>query len=77
MKNFPFIYGLFNFVLLFVICFITVFGLKSLLLFLGLIPQKPKAQPTKKPTPKKRTPLKTLTINPDDYDRIYVKRKSE
>jgi hypothetical protein len=77
MKNFPFLCGLFNFILLFVLCFIAVFGLKSLLMFLGILPPTVAKSSPPPAKPKKRPPLKTLTINPDDYDRIYVKRKNQ
>ena len=70
-----FIFGLTCFLVVYLISFIAVFGTKSLLLYLKILPIK---QPTKntKPKPKKRTKIRSITINPNDVDRIYVRRNT-
>ena len=70
-----FIFGLTCFLILYLISFITVFGIKSLLLYLKILPIK-QNNTVKKPKPKKRTPIRSITINPNDVDRIYVKRNT-
>ena len=75
---FSFLTGLFYTGSLFLICLFTVVGGKSL-----LFPKRktvknektPKKEP-QKPTEKKPRPIKSIEINPDEIDRIYVKKSS-
>ena len=66
-----FLLGLTSLVVLFFVCLVFVVGVKSV--FLRYF-YKPKPKTIVKPKPKKR--IKTLTINPDEVDRIYVKKAS-
>ncbi len=60
----------------FLICLITVLGVKSIIYMLKLkfAPQKP--EKVKKTPPKKPKIVKSVEINPDEVDKIYVKRVS-
>ncbi len=69
-----FFLGLLSLIALFFLCSVTVVGVKSV--FAKLFP-KPKPQPVKtvkKDKPKKTT--KSITVNPEEIDRIYVKKVS-
>ena len=71
-----FIFGFSCFLILYLIAFVAVFGTKSLLVYLKILPLK-KQNPVKKPKKTKtRQPIRSITINPNDVDRIYVKRNT-
>lgn len=69
---------------LFALCAFTVIGAKTLLDFIGSILRKKNRPPEKaaKPKPAPAAPrgkprtLKSIEINPDDVDRIYVRKSS-
>ena len=68
-----FLRGLFYYIGLFLLCAFTVIGIKTTVIYLT---KKPKEKPPvvrKKPTSK---PIKSIEINPDEIDRIYVKKSS-
>ena len=65
--------GLFSLIVLFFLCSVFVVGVKSVYLRYFYKP-KPKQKPTPKPKQKRTT--KSLTINPEEIDRIYVKKAS-
>ena len=71
-----FIFGFFCLLVLYLISFVVVFGTKSLLVYLKVLPLKSqnKAKKAKKTT--NRQPIRSITINPNDVDRIYVKRNT-
>ena len=80
----PFFGGLLLVGFLFVLSFCTVIGIKSLYYkILELFPKKsmikstptPIEQPKKSPN-KKRRQIRSIEINPDEIDRIYVKKIS-
>ena len=66
-----FLLGLLSLAVLFFICLVFVVGVKSILIKFFY---KPKPTPIVKPKSKKT--VKSLTINPDEIDRIYVKKVS-
>ena len=75
-----FLRGLFCTFLLFVFSFFSVLGVQSLIVnYKNSIEEEPepkKEEPQKekeKPIPKRKT-IKSIEINPDEFDRIYVKR---
>ncbi len=71
-----FIFGFSCFLILYLIAFVAVFGTKSLLVYLKILPLK-NQNPVKKPKKTKtRQPIRSITINPNDVDRIYVKRNT-
>ena len=70
-----FVFGLTCFLILYSISFVIVFGTKSLLIYLKILPIKQTNQ-NKKPKPKRKTQIRSITINPNDVDRIYVKRNT-
>ena len=68
-----FFLGLFYYVLLFLLCAFIVIGIKTTVIYLTK-KATPKPQPVRKrPTPK---PIKSIEINPDEIERIYVKKSS-
>ena len=80
----PFFSGLLLVAFLFVLSFCTVIGVKSLYYkILDFFPKRSmiKSAPTpveqpKKTLAKKRKPIRSIEINPDGIDRIYVKKIS-
>ncbi len=72
MEFFNTVYAIFWILIIFTFCFITVFGIRSLLDFLGIKQNKKKRRKKQK---RKKYYGKTLTINPDEIGRIYVKRE--
>lgn len=69
-----FFLGLVSLIALFFLCLVAVVGIKSVF---GRLFPKPKPQPiktVKKDKPKKQ--IKSVTINPEEIDRIYVKKVS-
>jgi hypothetical protein len=75
---FSFLTGLFYTGGLFLLCLFTVVGAKSLLLPKRTATKREK-QPQKEPqtvTKTKPRPIKSIEINPDEIDRIYVKKSS-
>ena len=69
---------------LFVICYIVVVGIKYIYLSLFAIYKKPipksistinKPAPKKQP-PKRSTPIRSIEIDPEQIDKIYVKKSS-
>lgn len=75
------IQGLVSLTVLFVICCVVVLGFKAIIIYL-LPNKKPTSKPQEKPQVKtetakpKRKPIKTIYINPDEVDRICVKKTS-
>ena len=68
----PAILGLIYLILLYALCFFVVIGVKQVLLYLF-----PKPTIIKIPTQKRtKKPVRSIEINPDDIDRIYVKKSS-
>ncbi len=72
--------GLFCLVSVFTIILFLTVGFKY---FLSSLKQKTiikqevqKPNPKKSPQPRKRKPVKSIVIDPDDVDRIYVKKSS-
>ena len=70
---------------LFAICFFTVVGIKLVLITLKnkfkdtsatIEPPKPRRKPTQKTKPKSVSAVKSKEINPDEIDRIYVRKSS-
>ena len=68
---------------LFLICLIFVVGVKAILIFMRADLKDKPAPPQKKATPKptKHTakpvkPVRSIEINPEEIDRIYVKKSS-
>jgi hypothetical protein len=66
---------------LFVLCFVVVIGIKAIIYYVqSLFPEKrekisaPKRQ--RKVRAKTVKPIKSIEINPDEIDRIYVKKIS-
>ncbi len=70
---------LFLFVL-FIVCTVIVAGIKILYLYFKREPikLKPAAKRAKKPaiTPPPAKPIRSIEINPDEVDKIYVKKVS-
>ncbi len=66
-----FLAGLISLIVLFFLCLVLVVGVKSVYLRFFY---KPKPKPIVKQKPKKS--IKSVTINPDEIDRIYVKKVS-
>ena len=82
MNEFLFFIELSSIVLLLLICFVITFGLKMLFIYLGIDvkrlfytkKQAPVAPPKKEnPPKKKRTPFKTIIIDPTKNTKIYFK----
>ncbi len=88
---FSFLTGLFYTLLLFCLCLFTVFGVKTVFIFMHdkLFPKNSSqklsahAEQTprrkrgyKKPATKKVSPVRSIEINPEEIDRIYVKKIS-
>lgn len=80
---FSFLTGLFYTSGLFFICLFTVVGAKTLIIQTFIKRSATKKRPTKKPqkppevekaTPSEPKPIKSIEINPDEIDRIYVKK---
>lgn len=69
--------GLGLLVAMFSLCAILVLGVKSLYLFIKqkFFPSPVIIEPVKPPR-KKRKPLRTIEINPDEVDRVYFKKIS-
>lgn len=65
--------GLISLIVLFFLCLVFVVGVKSVYLRFFYKP-KPKKVIPQKPKPKRK--IKSVTINPEEIDRIYVKRAS-
>ena len=70
--------GLLSLAVLYAVCLALVIGVKTLKLTLKTTfatpPEKP---PQEKPkTPRKRKPVKSISIDPAEVDRIYVKKVS-
>ena len=63
------LFGLFFTALFFLIPFFSVAIVRIVMLFF-----KNKSKPEKPATPKKRKPIKSIEINPEEVDRIYVKK---
>lgn len=83
--NAPFILDFAVTLVLFGLCFIVVAGVKVVIFSIKELLPKPKQQPEAKksaPVPKVRTkpkavkPIRSIEINPDEIDRIYVKKIS-
>ena len=84
-----FIAGLSCTLLLFVICLFLVVGAKSIFLYVKskFLPEKQEPMPEKRQTkkstatkrkikPKTLKPVRSIEINPDEIDKIYVKNIS-
>ena len=83
--NAPFILDLFATLSLLILCFLVVVGVKAVMIHLSfLFPKKPKpveAPKTpkthaKKPVKRNAKPIRSIEINPEEVDRIYVKKIS-
>ena len=68
-----FFLGLISLALLFFLCLVFVVGVKSVYLRYFY---KPKPTPIVKQKPKQKRKIKSVTINPEEIDRIYVKKAS-
>ncbi len=68
-----FLLGLFYYVALFLLCAFIVIGIKTTIIYLSRKATPKQVVTRKKPTPK---PIKSIEINPDEIDRIYVKKSS-
>lgn len=66
--------GLLSLIVLFFICLVVVIGIKSVIIYFNPKPVKPIV----KPAPKKRKPktVRSISIDPEQIDRIYVKKIS-
>lgn len=71
-----FIFGFSSFIILYLFAFVAVFGTKSLLVYLKILPLKSQSPVKKTKKAKTRQPIRSITINPNDVDRIYVKRNT-
>ena len=71
-----FIFGFFCLLVLYLISFVVVFGTKSLLVYLKVLPLKSQNKVKKAKKTINRQPIRSITINPNDVDRIYVKRNT-
>ncbi len=72
-----FLIGLFFVLLTFLFCAVLVVGIKVFALLFK--PPKEKLEDKKgseKALPRKRKPIRSIEINPDQIDRIYVKKVS-
>ena len=71
-----FLVGLFFVLLTFLFCAVLVVGIKVFALLFK--PSKPKLEVKKSENtpPRKRKPIRSIEINPDQIDRIYVKKIS-
>lgn len=74
-----YVYGPLVLCALYALCFFLVVGIKVCLFFIK--PKKHAKLPTSqsssvKPAPKKRNSVKSIEIDPDYIDRIYVKKSS-
>ena len=72
-----FLIGLFFVLLTFLFCAVLVVGIKVFALLFK--PSKEKLEDKKgseKAPPRKRKPIRSIEINPDQIDRIYVKKVS-
>ena len=65
--------GIFSLTVLFFLCLVFVVGVKSVYLRYFF---KPKPKPVVTAKPKQRRKIKSVTINPEEIDRIYVKKAS-
>jgi hypothetical protein len=77
----PFLSGFICTLFLFLLCFVIVIGIKAIFLYaLSLLPKRkeqpapPPVQEKPKKEPKKSKQFRSIQINPDDFDRIYVKK---
>lgn len=79
---FSFLTGLFYTSMFFFLCLFSVIGAKFLLFYYFSqknVKRTPKPQHKKKPKtpqPSISKPIKSIEINPDEIDRIYVKKSS-
>ena len=76
-----FVLGLSTLILIYFLCLSVVLGVKSILEFFRVRLTKPTTRPVNnvvaKPKPvKKPKPIKSIEINPEDFDRISLKRSS-
>ena len=76
-----FVLGLSTLVLLYFLCLSIVLGVKSIIEFVKGNLVKPPARPVNnvvaKPKPvKKAKPIKSIEINPEDFDKISFKKSS-
>ena len=65
--------GLISLIVLFFLCLVFVVGVKSVYLRYFY---KPKPKPIAEQNPKQKRKIKSVTINPEEIDRIYVKKAS-
>lgn len=65
--------GLISLIVLFFLCLVFVVGVKSVYLRYFY---KPKPKPIAEQKPKQKRKIKSVTINPEEIDRIYVKKAS-
>ena len=69
------IFGVLYLAALFLLCFIVAAGIRSVILSVRLLIKPKKPVKTEPPPPKKvRKPVRSIEINPDEVDRIYVRR---
>ena len=63
---------------LYIFCLISVAGIKILYLYFKRSPEqvKPIVKRVKKPAPVSEKPVRSIEINPDEVDKIYVKKVS-
>lgn len=63
---------------LYIFCLISVAGIKILYLYFKRSPEqvKPTVKRVKKPAPVPEKPVRSIEINPDEVDKIYVKKVS-
>ena len=76
-----FVLGLSTLILLYFLCLSIVLGVKSIIEFVKSSLLKPPARPVNnvvaKPKPvKKPKPIKSIEINPEDFDKISFKKSS-
>ena len=83
--NSPFILDLTATLSLFILCFLVVIGTKTVFAYVKSLFPKTKATPLEpkkeQPAPKRTyrkvsKPIRSIEINPEEIDRIYVKRIS-
>ena len=86
MNTCTFIIELSSVAVLFLFCFIIVFGLKVFLIFCGITLKNPFKNKKTTPVPslnsenrpkKKRIKFKTIVINPEESTKIYFKKPSD
>ena len=71
--------GPLSLIALFILCLVAVAGIKILYLYFKRVPEraKPTVKRVKKPVPSQQEkPVRSIEINPDEVDKIYVKKVS-